>query len=178
MCSYEIIFLRNWSDTMNIWFGVWILMFWCFSTRASEATVLFKPPCISSCLWVNILRHEQHGRPLWPLPCCIYLKKHKIYLHFLSLLNTEMSEIVEILPYCIYIYVCVCVRECVRKTVYILHCPVPWLLMPWWFKEPDHHQHGINLVFPEYSGVNTSIPEQHGWYFVYVISKYIFLKCS
>ena len=32
---------------------LWILMAWCFSTRASVATVLNKHPCVSRCVRVN-----------------------------------------------------------------------------------------------------------------------------
>ena len=33
--------------------ALWILMAWCFSTRASVITVLTKPPCVSRCLTVR-----------------------------------------------------------------------------------------------------------------------------
>ena len=33
---------------------LWILMAWCFSTRASVATVLSVHPCLSSCWWVKL----------------------------------------------------------------------------------------------------------------------------
>ena len=45
--------LWNWSDTMNIYSILWILMAWCFTTRPPVATVLSMHPCISSYLWVN-----------------------------------------------------------------------------------------------------------------------------
>ena len=48
-----IISVWKWTNTMNILSALWILMAWCFSTRASVATVLSKHPCISSCFWVN-----------------------------------------------------------------------------------------------------------------------------
>ena len=38
---------------MDIWSALWILMAWCFSTRASVFTVLSMHPLISSCLWVK-----------------------------------------------------------------------------------------------------------------------------
>ena len=50
MCN---IFIWNWSDTMNVSSALRILMAWCFSTRASVATVLTTHPCISRCLRVN-----------------------------------------------------------------------------------------------------------------------------
>ena len=43
----------NWSSTPNIKSVLWILMTWCFSTRASVATVLSMHMCVSSCLWVK-----------------------------------------------------------------------------------------------------------------------------
>ena len=50
MCN---IFIWNWSNTINVKSAVWILMAWCFSTRASVATVLITHPCVSRCLRVN-----------------------------------------------------------------------------------------------------------------------------
>ena len=47
------IFIWNWTDTMNVWSALWMLMAWCFSTRASVATVLTTHPCVSRCLWVK-----------------------------------------------------------------------------------------------------------------------------
>ena len=43
----------NHPSTMNILSTLWILMAWCFSTRASVATVLNTHPCVSRCLRVN-----------------------------------------------------------------------------------------------------------------------------
>ena len=40
------------SKTMNVWSVLWLLMAWCFSTRASVATVVITHPCVSSCLGV------------------------------------------------------------------------------------------------------------------------------
>ena len=51
------IFIWNWTDTMNVWSALWMLMAWCCSTRASVATVLTTHPCVSRCLWVKQLRH-------------------------------------------------------------------------------------------------------------------------
>ena len=50
MCN---IFIWNWSNTMNVKSALWILMAWCFSTRASVATVLTTHPCVSRCLRVK-----------------------------------------------------------------------------------------------------------------------------
>ena len=44
------IFVSNWSNAMDIWTALWILMAWCFSTRASVATVLNMHSCVSSSL--------------------------------------------------------------------------------------------------------------------------------
>ena len=46
-------FSWNWLIAMYIWSALWILVAWCFSTRASEATVLSIWLGISICLWVN-----------------------------------------------------------------------------------------------------------------------------
>ena len=43
----------NWSNAVDIWSALWILMAWCFNTRASVTTVLSRHPSISSCWWVN-----------------------------------------------------------------------------------------------------------------------------
>ena len=37
---------------MNVLSVLWLLMAWCFGTRASVATVLITHPCVSSCLGV------------------------------------------------------------------------------------------------------------------------------
>ena len=50
---YSNISVWNWFNTINIHSALWILMAWCFSTRASVATVLSMHPCLSRCLWVN-----------------------------------------------------------------------------------------------------------------------------
>ena len=47
------ILVWNYSNRMNILRTLWILMAWCFCTRASVATVLITHPCVSSCLRVN-----------------------------------------------------------------------------------------------------------------------------
>ena len=45
--------LKQWGvcDKMNILSALWILMTWCFSTRASVVTGFSMHPCIFSCLW-------------------------------------------------------------------------------------------------------------------------------
>ena len=46
---------------MNIYSALWILMVWCFRTRASVAKALSTHICISSSLWDNMLTHHiQH----------------------------------------------------------------------------------------------------------------------
>ena len=47
------IMVWNHSSTRNISSTLWILMAWCFSTRASVATVLNTHPCVSRCLRVK-----------------------------------------------------------------------------------------------------------------------------
>ena len=54
------IFIWNWSNTMNVESALWILMAWCFSTRASVATVLTTHPCISQCLRVKLRENGSH----------------------------------------------------------------------------------------------------------------------
>ena len=52
------IFVWNWFNTMNVWSALWILMAWCFSTRASVTTVLTTHPCVSRCLRVKQCFHH------------------------------------------------------------------------------------------------------------------------
>ena len=74
MCN---IFIWNWSNTMNVQSALWILMAWCFSTRASVATVLIIHPCISRCLRVNTLRQRQNARHLpYDIFKCILLNEN------------------------------------------------------------------------------------------------------
>ena len=47
------IFVCNWSNTMNTWSALWILMAWCLSTRVSVATVLSAHQWVFSCSWVK-----------------------------------------------------------------------------------------------------------------------------
>ena len=78
-------FIWNWSNTMNVYSALWILMAWCFSTRASVATVLTTHPCVCRCLRVKLKLGPatipaslpplvcwvaaQQGTPRWPR-CC------------------------------------------------------------------------------------------------------------
>ena len=57
------IFKWSCSNKLNVKSVLWILMAWCFSTRASVVTVLTRHPCVSRCLRVklNTLRLEQNG---------------------------------------------------------------------------------------------------------------------
>ena len=41
-------------SVINILSTLWLLMAWCFSTRASVATVLDMHPCVSSCLRARV----------------------------------------------------------------------------------------------------------------------------
>ena len=59
---------------MNVQSALWMLMAWCFSTRASVATVLTTQPCVSLCLGVNkywrstlwsLLIHVYSSVPVW-----------------------------------------------------------------------------------------------------------------
>ena len=56
------IFIWNWSNTMNVSSTLWILMAWCFSTRASVATVLTTHPCVSRCLGVKDTATSSRGQ--------------------------------------------------------------------------------------------------------------------
>ena len=59
-CSFNVIFYNvpykyngiNWSNAMNIQSALWVLRAWCFSTRASVATVLSLHPFVSRILGV------------------------------------------------------------------------------------------------------------------------------
>ena len=49
-CNFSI---WNWSNIINIYSALWILMAWYLNSRASVTTVLSTCPSISSCLWVK-----------------------------------------------------------------------------------------------------------------------------
>ena len=53
------IFIRSWPNKIKITSTLWILLFWCSTTRASVAIMLITHPCVCSCLLVNLLI----GRP-------------------------------------------------------------------------------------------------------------------
>ena len=57
------IFIWNWSNELNVESVLMILMAWCFSTRASVATVLTTHPCVSRCLRVNRTANEGYSGP-------------------------------------------------------------------------------------------------------------------
>ena len=54
---------KNWSSTMNIYSALWILMAWCFSTRASVPTVLNTyhafPVVYGLNLWCHMINKPQ-----------------------------------------------------------------------------------------------------------------------
>ena len=54
-------FCMKLHQSMNIWLALYILMTWCFNTRASVAAVLSMHSYVSSCLWVNRFRLGQRG---------------------------------------------------------------------------------------------------------------------
>ena len=68
MCN---IFIWSWSNTMNFWSALWILMAWCFSTRASVAIVLTTHPCVSRCLRVKMTATFSRGQ-WFQSPCQSY----------------------------------------------------------------------------------------------------------
>ena len=53
-------FVSNRPNTMKVESALWILMAWCFSTRASLATVLSRHSCVSRYLRVKIPLHTLH----------------------------------------------------------------------------------------------------------------------
>ena len=63
------IFVWNWSNAVDIWSALWILMPWCWSTRASVATGLSTHLCIYRCLWVKGEKnnHQSHDFTLVPV---------------------------------------------------------------------------------------------------------------
>ena len=75
------ILLWNHSNTINILPTLWVLMAWCFSTRASVATVLNMHRCISRSLGVNLpfSGGMLYGRPSL-LPRRFHLRQHKNHL--------------------------------------------------------------------------------------------------
>ena len=62
------VLVRNYSNTMNILTTLWILMTWCFSTKASVATVVTMQACISQHLGVKSLRLSDAYVHQWTTP--------------------------------------------------------------------------------------------------------------
>ena len=50
------------SNTMNVQSALWILMAWCFSTRASVTTALTTHPCVSRCL--ELMKQDKDSKKL------------------------------------------------------------------------------------------------------------------
>ena len=83
---------------MYIWSALWLLLAWCFSNRASVATVLSTHPCISSCFCLKELHavHVNHTRTnddLYGILAYIHIKEllmfhlwliNKIYILWVS----------------------------------------------------------------------------------------------
>ena len=53
----KIFFAWNWLNTVNTESALWLLMAWCFNTRASVTTMLITHLCVSSCWWVKMAIH-------------------------------------------------------------------------------------------------------------------------
>ena len=69
---FALFFIWNQSNTMNVYSALWILMAWCFSTKASVATVLTTHPCVSQCLRVKLYGLAS----FWKAPWCDFLIKN------------------------------------------------------------------------------------------------------
>ena len=75
----------------------------------------------------NSLAPGKCGYNLRFIMCGILVRKHKMYLHFLSILNIEMAQGEEFLP-------------CGREWPLYQAQSILWLLMTWWGEEPGHQQ--------------------------------------
>ena len=51
-CYCVVLAFLHFSPFKNNWV-LWVLMVWCFGTRASVAAVMCRHPCVSICLWVK-----------------------------------------------------------------------------------------------------------------------------
>ena len=81
---------------------------WSYSTRASLATISSIHPCISSCLGVDpvaITFNPCHAELISvdikfvnPLCAKLFRGNKNIYLHYMSFLHIDMTQVVEILP--------------------------------------------------------------------------------
>ena len=87
--------------------------------------------------------------------CRIYLGKIILYLDFLSFLDTNIKQVVEIFSYG-------------RQGPIYPEYSIAWQLMTWWSKEPGHQQPCYWLFQPEYSCLGTRRVEMNVWQ----------LKCS
>ena len=82
-----------------------------------------------------------------PLKCWIHFRKHSdIYFHFLSSLNNEMAQVIDIPPS----------RR--QRSVYPTYS-IPWLLMNWQRREPGHQQ---PWNWPTHGKSFKTLPDQ-GW---------------
>ena len=55
----------------------------------------------------------------------------KTYIHFMTFLHINMTQVVEIPPQ---------VRQCLKTRTYLFYIVKSWVLIPWWHKEPGHQQ--------------------------------------
>ena len=74
-----------------------------------------------------------HPRVLNPLRAKFLEENINIYLHFMSFLHADKTQVVEIPPR-------------VRQGPVYSTLPISWLLMSWRRKEPGHQCHDIDLV--------------------------------
>ena len=98
-------------------------------------------PCVRMWKVSYIISHSMY-RAQFDHFCLAYLHalcfrgNKKTYLHFVSFLHIDMTQVVEILPQ-------------VRQELIYSTLSISWVLMPWWCKEPRHQQPRYWLCWTE-----------------------------
>ena len=82
-------FIWIWSNTMNFYSALWMLMAWCFSTRASVATVPTTHPCVSRCLGAK-LTSTRHWH-VYDILCSVVLGTG--HSNLLAIITTSLTNI-------------------------------------------------------------------------------------
>ena len=100
--------------------------------HSSESNFTDDISAINHCNWLEKYSSKISLKSHWPqwVNHChaeLCLENMKLYLHFVSLLNIEMAQVIEIFP-------------CERQGPVYPAKSISWLLMTWRRKEPGHHQ--------------------------------------
>ena len=91
-----------------------------------------KSACLGKCKLFALLWKSSYCVSWYPcvsshFACKIFSENKNIYLHIISFLHIDMTQVVGILP-------------SVRQGIACFTWPISWLLMTWRYKEPGHQQ--------------------------------------